>query len=80
MRRYFQSICTASTDNTAWVWDLRGQLIANLTGHQGTIINPKFSTDGNYIATVSTDNTARVWDLCRQVVSELQPGDWEGVG
>ncbi|MCT7962607.1 hypothetical protein NG791_18215, partial [Laspinema sp. D1] len=67
-----ESIVTASNDNTARVWDRRGQMIAELKGHQGGVISASFSPDGESILTASYDNTARVWDRGGQMIAELK--------
>jgi len=55
-------IATASSDNTARVWESRtGTEVARLN-HSGNVWAVAFSTDGKYIATASSDNTARVWE------------------
>jgi dipeptidyl aminopeptidase/acylaminoacyl peptidase len=58
-----ERIVTASFDNTARVWDRRGQMIAELKGHQGRVWDASFSRDGERIVTASFDNTARVWPI-----------------
>ncbi|RUT04073.1 hypothetical protein DSM106972_049870 [Dulcicalothrix desertica PCC 7102] len=58
-----QHIVTASFDNTARVWDIRGKQLAVLNGHTGAVLNASFSPDGQRIVTASKDNTARVWDI-----------------
>ncbi|MCT7956144.1 nSTAND1 domain-containing NTPase [Laspinema palackyanum] len=66
-----ESIVTASSDNTARVWERRGQMIAELKGHQGRVWNASFSPDGESIVTASEDNTARVWERSGKLVAEL---------
>jgi hypothetical protein len=58
-------VVTASDDNTARVWDLRGERpsFVALEGHQGTVWRASFSADGMHAVTASNDGTARVWDL-----------------
>ena len=56
-----QLILTASDDNTARLWDIKGNLLAELTGHQGGVNSASFSPDGQRILTASRDNTARLW-------------------
>ncbi len=56
-------IVTASSDNTAKVWDAQtGQEILTLAGHAGSVSSAAFSPDGTRIVTASADNTAKVWD------------------
>ncbi|MEH2036760.1 WD40 repeat domain-containing protein, partial [Nostoc sp.] len=56
-----ERIVTASSDNTARVWDMTGNLVAELQGHTDTVNSASFSPDGERIVTASSDNTARVW-------------------
>ena len=56
-------IVTASSDETARVWDARtGETILELRGHAGELSCASFSPDGSRIVTGSADGTARVWD------------------
>lgn len=56
-------IVTASSDDTARVWDARtGATLAVLSGHTGTLFSAAFSPDGARIVTASRDHTARLWD------------------
>ncbi|NES45583.1 WD40 repeat domain-containing protein, partial [Moorena sp. SIO2C4] len=57
-----QRLATASSDNTARIWDLQGNQIAVLNGHQDKVSSVAFSPDGKKLATGSFDNTARIWD------------------
>ena len=51
------------TGRTAILWDLKGNELKNLNGHQSTVFSIAFSPDGKYILTGSDDTTARLWDL-----------------
>ncbi|MBP0021750.1 MAG: caspase family protein, partial [Cyanobacteria bacterium SBLK] len=42
-------IVTASDDDTARVWSIKGELITTLKGHQNNVNNATFSPDGNFI-------------------------------
>jgi WD40 repeat protein/tetratricopeptide (TPR) repeat protein/archaellum biogenesis ATPase FlaH len=64
-------ILTASSDNTARVWDVSGKLLATLTGHTSYVISASFSPDGKRILTASSDNTARVWDVSGKLLATL---------
>src|SRR3990167_6207515 len=64
-----QRIVTASTDETAKVWDAHtGALVRTLGGprdhqrHEGCVFSAQFSPDGQRIVTASIDYTAKVWD------------------
>lgn len=55
-------ILAASTDRIARVFDLKGRLLATLSGHKGEITSAYFSNDDQKIYTFSTDKTIRIWD------------------
>jgi WD40 repeat protein len=56
-------IATASSDNTAKLWDLQGNSLVTFTGHNNSVNSVSFSPTGDRIATASSDNTAKLWDL-----------------
>ena len=56
-------IVTASSDQTARVWDASsGQQLLLLRGHTGQVWSADFSPDGRRIVTAASDHTARLWD------------------
>ena len=56
-------ILTASSDQTAKIWDTEtGVLLLNLTGHTRKINTANFSLDGSKLVTASNDGLAKVWD------------------
>ncbi len=56
-------LATASTDNTARLWDARtGEALGQPMQHEDWVWQLSFSPDGTRLATASTDNTARLWD------------------
>jgi Tol biopolymer transport system component len=60
-----QRIVTASTDNTARVWDWSGiaaKPLITLQAHTKGIRSVALSPDGQYIATASQDTTVRIWN------------------
>ncbi|NMF60895.1 AAA-like domain-containing protein [Pseudanabaena yagii] len=65
-------IITASYDNTARLWDGKGNFIAELKGHTGVVNSANFSTDGSKIVTASSDKTARLWDGKGNFIAELK--------
>ncbi|MEH2010199.1 WD40 repeat domain-containing protein, partial [Nostoc sp.] len=67
-----KTIATASSDNTARLWNLQGQLLQEFKGHQGLVLSVSFSPDGKTIATASSDNTARLWNLQGQLLQEFK--------
>ncbi|MDF5718538.1 MAG: AAA-like domain-containing protein [Rhizonema sp. NSF051] len=66
-----KEIVTASFDNTAKVWDIKGKLLSTLSGHTGFVYNAIFSPDDKEIVTASSDNTAKVWDIKGKLLSTL---------
>ena len=57
-------ILTASTDNTAKLWDAdTGKLIRSFHGHNDPVNSAVFSKDGGRILTASHDNTAKLWNV-----------------
>ncbi|MFM6155031.1 MAG: WD40 repeat domain-containing protein, partial [Sphaerospermopsis kisseleviana] len=48
-----KTIATASSDNTARLWNLQGQMLQEFKGHQNLVWSVSFSPDGKTIATAS---------------------------
>jgi WD40 repeat protein len=64
------SVLTGSYDNTARLWDLKGNTLKVFKGHTLPISSIAFSKDGNTILTGSLDETVRLWDMdgnCLQI-------------
>ncbi len=57
------TIATASSDQTAKLWDLQGRCLMTFSGHNGRVNSVSFSPTGDAFATASDDKTARLWDL-----------------
>src|ERR1041385_8800995 len=56
-------VVTASSDQTARVWEARSGLpVTPSLVHQGGLNAVAFSPDGTRVVTASADQTARVWD------------------
>lgn len=56
-------IVTASSDNTAKIWDAQtGKELLTLAGHKNWVRSAAFSPDGTRVVTASDDNTVKVWD------------------
>jgi WD40 repeat protein len=58
-------------DNTAKIWDLKGNIIADLKGHRGTVVSVAFSPDGQRIVTFSKDGTAKIWPGLNEIMNLL---------
>jgi WD40 repeat protein len=58
-----QLIASTSANGTLEIWDLQGNLVSTLTGHNTSVYSVKFSPDGNYLVSGSADQTVRLWDL-----------------
>jgi WD40 repeat protein len=50
-------------DNTACLWDIKGNQLQLFKGHAGRINSVAFSPDGKMILTGSWDKTARLWEV-----------------
>jgi WD40 repeat protein len=56
-------IMPGSEDKTACLWDLNGNVLQVLRGHEGGINSVAFSPNGKSILTGSWDKTARLWKI-----------------
>ncbi len=65
-------IATSGADGTARLWDLAGNQVARLEGHQGSVWQVVFSPDGSQIATSGADGTARLWDLAGNQITQYE--------
>lgn len=66
------SILTASEDETARVWDLKGNIVKELKGHTGRLMTAVFSPSGRYILTGSWDKSARLWNPDGTLIKEFK--------
>ncbi len=56
-------LVTAGYDGTGGIWDVgTGARIAELAGHEMTMMTARFSPDGTRIVTTSLDKSLRLWD------------------
>jgi WD40 repeat protein len=53
------------------IWNLSGQLVAQLKSYRGNILNVKFNSDGKHLATVAEDGTASIWNLSGEQLAVL---------
>ena len=59
-----QRVVTASTDNTARVWDVvTGKPLGEPMLHGAAVQSADFRRDGQHIVTASADRTVRLWDV-----------------
>jgi WD40 repeat protein len=72
-----EAIATASTDGTAKLWDLKGNLLADYNGYKGNLFKGEadfvelkspiysvcFSRDGKFLITGSQDGKVRFWPI-----------------
>jgi len=65
-------ILGSMADNTAGLWDWRGNKLALLTGHRDKILSAAFSPLGNHILTGSSDQTAGLWDMTGKRLLEMK--------
>ncbi|HNR07346.1 MAG TPA: AAA family ATPase [Saprospiraceae bacterium] len=56
-------VLTGSADNTAAVWDLKGNQLYHLLGHKNDVTGGKFIDQGEQVLTTSLDGTVRRWVL-----------------
>lgn len=61
-----QRLVTASSDQTAKVWQHDGTLVRSYEGHTGPLFCLAVSGNGRVLVTGAQDNTARVWDIPTQ--------------
>lgn len=75
-----QYICSASSDKTIIVWEIRTNAIYQiLRGHTGIVFYAEFSPDGNYIVSSSEDNTIRIWNVKTGIVERVLKGHTDKV-
>ncbi|KAG9248840.1 nuclear migration protein-like protein nudF [Calycina marina] len=59
-------VATGSRDKTIKLWDVRGQLIKTLLGHDNWVRGLAFHPGGKYLLSVADDKTLRCWDLSQE--------------
>jgi len=58
-----RSIATTGDERTVILWNLQGERLQTLTGHEDTVTDISFHPDGQLMATASYDRTVRLWNL-----------------
>ncbi|MEG4249975.1 CHAT domain-containing protein [Microcoleus sp. Pol10D4] len=66
-----RQILTASRDEAARLWDLKGNLLTEFRGHQEGVYRAIFSPDARQILTTNGENI-RLWDTKGNLLSVLQ--------
>jgi WD40 repeat protein len=56
-------LASGSEDGTVLLWDLKGNLVRRLRGHQDEAYRLAFNRDGSLLASTSSDGTVLVWDM-----------------
>ena len=64
---YGHWIFEGESDTNVRVFNINNEthnsLLYNLSGHEGNVLDVKWSFDGNRLASASTDNTVRIWNM-----------------
>ncbi len=68
-----QKIASASADKTVKLWDLKGNLLTTLKGHEDKVWQINFSSDGKTIASASSDTTLMLWTQDEQGKFRTKP-------
>ena len=63
-------IASINKDNTVKLWNLKGEVLPTLKGHNDKITQVTFSPDGKKIATSSADGSIKFWDLKQLLVEK----------
>jgi WD40 repeat protein len=56
-------LASGSKDNTVRLWNLRGDCVGVLAGHEDTVYSVAFAPDGKTLASGSFDESVIIWDL-----------------
>lgn len=67
-----EQVLTTSTDQTAWVWDLKSKAFTHFIGHEDEVTSGNFSPDGTKVVTCSRDQTAILWGRKGQMMATLK--------
>jgi WD40 repeat protein len=69
-------IIIGTREGAGWVYDTRGNRIAELRGHEWGINSAAFSPDGTRGVTAADDGTARIWDVARTIALVGDPAEF----
>jgi len=64
-------LATSGFDGTTRIWNLAGETVSVLRGHDGPVFRLTSNPKGNLIATASQDGTARIWPVADLVPSPI---------
>ena len=67
-------LATTSWDTTIRLWDLQGEVIVTLKGHEQGVFCTSFSPDGRYLVSASSDGRLLLWDLKARLIEEVAAG------
>ncbi|MEP6518287.1 CHAT domain-containing protein [Microcoleus vaginatus] len=70
-----RQILTASRDQTARLWDIKGNLLTVFRGHEAEVTSAVFSPDGRQILTTSEYEAPRLWDSKGNLVKDFRGAD-----
>ena len=65
-------LATSGDDGVVRVWNLQGQLLAELSSYQDSIRSVSFSPNGQQLAGGRDDGTVSVWNLQGQLLAEFK--------
>ncbi len=72
-------LASASQDNTVKIWDMNGNLIANLEDHVQDVYAVVFSPDSKQLLSLSEDETARLYDLEGRILASFLSKTDQGI-
>jgi len=65
-------VAVAESGGAVRVWNVAGQQVATLAGHDGGVNEANFDPTGRYVVTAGNDGTALVWDVSTErIVTRL---------
>jgi WD40 repeat protein/tetratricopeptide (TPR) repeat protein len=73
-----QKLATSGDGTLVHIWDLNGNLVRTLTGHQDIVGDVAFSPDGKLILSRSDDMTTRTWSVEGPQVGQVRSSGGNG--